>query len=277
MKHIRSTAASVLMVSMLAAVLLVATLGSCAPRKAVATGKARPPAAAGYTLRFEKDFKAGMNSVDELGMSVVLLVDVSGSMADPPSGGGEPKYVQAAQAFGTIASYLESFAAGHRDLVVRVAILKFSDKVTLVLPLTTLDASGTEALSAAASNPKNFYPEGKTAIGSALEAGSAVLAQSGTILRSLLVVTDGESNVGPEPAEVIDAIYANRNSAWTEDLPVATDTQLLSFVGFDTGSESFGRFQEKGARVTSAQDQAGLESGLKGLLEADITKLEAAP
>jgi Mg-chelatase subunit ChlD len=246
----------------------MAGLSSCTPRHRGAKG---------YTLQFGKDFKAGMNSVDDLGLSIVLLVDVSGSMADPPSGGGEPKYVQAAQAFGTIAGFLESFASRHRDLVVKVAILKFSEKVSLVLPLTTLDERGKRALTDAASNPKNFYPEGKTAIGSALEAGSELLAGSGTIFRSMIVVTDGESNIGTDPSEVIDAIYADRNSASTKDLPVGTATQLLSFVGFDSDSGSFGPFRDRGARITSAQDQAGLESGLKGLLEADITKLEAAP
>ena len=270
MKPNRSFA--VVAVAIMAGALLAASvatpLSSCTPR---------PPAVKGYTLQFGKDFKAGMNSVDELGLSIVLLVDVSGSMADPPAGGGSPKYIQAAQAFGTIADFLEGFAARHRDLVVKVAILKFSDKVKLVLPLTTLDERGTHALQGIASNPKNFRPEGKTAIGSAIEAGSELLAQSGTIFRSMIVVTDGESNIGTDPSEVIDAIYADRNSASTKDMPVGTATQLLSFVGFDSDSGSFGPFHDRGARITSAQDQAGLESGLKGLLEADITKLEAAP
>lgn len=236
---------------------------------------ARQPPPGGYVLQFGKDFKPGMNSVDELGLSIVLVVDVSGSMADAPANGGSPKFVQAARAFGTITGYLEKFAARQKDLIAKVAILKFSAGVTVVLPLTILDAEGLARLREAAANPDNFKPEGKTAIGSALEAGSEILAQSGTIFRSLIVVTDGESNTGPEPSEVIDAIYANRNSASRPDLPVSTSTQLLSFVGFDTNSATFGAFQTRGARVTSAADQASLEASLQSLLEADITKLES--
>ena len=72
----------------------------------------------------------------------------------------------------------------------------------------------------------------------------------------------------------MDAIYANRNTATTKDYAVMTSTQLVSFVGFDVTSPQFGRFHEKGARISSADNQAELEQGLRAFLEADITKLE---
>ena len=53
------------------------------------------------------------------------------------------------------------------------------------MPLTTPDAEGIAKLRALANNPENFSPEGDAAIGSALEAGTEFLAESGTILRSL--------------------------------------------------------------------------------------------
>ena len=229
----------------------------------------------GYSLKFAKDFRNGMNGVDDLGISIVLAMDVSGSMQDAPAQGGAPKFQQAAKALETITDYLDRFATKQKDLVVRVAILRFNEEVEVILPMTTLDRTGIADLRALVSNPDNFPPGGKTAIGSALETGTELLAQSGTILRSLIVVTDGESNEGPEPAKVMDAIYANRNSASRPDSPVTTSTELVSFIGFDTDSGYFGDFQTKGARVTKAGDQADLEKSLQDLLEADITKLEA--
>ncbi|HTX71831.1 MAG TPA: VWA domain-containing protein [Rectinemataceae bacterium] len=229
----------------------------------------------GYTLQFDKDFKVGMNAVDDLGISIVLAMDVSGSMSQAPDSGGEAKYLQATRALATIASFLESYATRQPDIKVKVAVLRFSSAVEVLLPLTTLDDPGASRLNAVVSNADNFRPQNNTAIGSALELSSEILAQSGTIMRSAIVVTDGENNRGEEPARVLDAIYANRNSASTKDFPVSTSTQLISFVGFDIDSSTFRALSDRGARVTSAGDQAALEASLKDLLEADITKLEA--
>jgi len=230
----------------------------------------------GYVLQFGKDFKAGMNSVDEVGISVAILLDVSGSMGDPPRSGGDPKYIQASKAFGTITSYLEGLTRRQKDLKIQVTLLKFSGGVETVLPMTELSPEGLAKLKAA-EDPRNFQPEGNTAIGVALEAGAKALAQSGTIFNSLIIITDGENNVEPEPLEVMDAIYSNRNNASTRDLSVATSTQLVSFVGFDVTSPKFGEFHGRGARITAANNQEELEKGLKSFLEADITKLEGKP
>jgi len=200
--------------------------GSGAPR----AGRSPFAGTPGYILQFGDDFKPGMNAVDDFGISVVIAMDVSGSMSERPRSGGEAKYVQAARALSTVAAYLESLAAREKDLKIRVGILKFSDEVDIVLPLVTVDADGSAQLDAAI-NPNNFFPVNKTAIGSAMEAGTKILAQSGTIFNSLIVVTDGENNVNPDPRDVMKAIYADRNTATTADFKVTTSSQLVSFVG----------------------------------------------
>ncbi len=260
------------------ATLLLATIALLA---AISCGPSGPPldmgvfkGTKGYVLQFGKDFKPGLNSVDDVGISVAIILDVSGSMGDPPRTGGDPKYLQASRAFATITSYLEGLTQRQKDLKVQVTLLKFSNGVDTVLPMTVLNAVGIEKLKVA-SSPDNFHPDGGTAIGAALEAGSQALAQSGTIFNSLIIITDGENNVDPDPLEVMDAIYSNRNSATTGDFAVTTSTQLVSFVGFDVSSPQFGRFHDKGARISSADNQAELEQGLRSFLEADITKLES--
>ncbi|HCM26901.1 MAG TPA: hypothetical protein DIC34_10215 [Treponema sp.] len=251
-------------------ILALALILGCAEKKEPVAAEAADP---GYSLQFADGFDSGMNFVDDFGISIVLVVDVSGSMADSPKSGGSAKYIQAANALVTVSEYLEKLAGEQKDLRVNVAVLRFSTGVATVLPMTELRGDGIERLKSICS-PENFLPKGGTAIGLALEKGSELLAQSGTIFNSLIIITDGENNGTPDPMKVIDAIYSNRNNKSTEAMKISTSTQLMSFIGFDIDSPQFGVFHELGARITSASDQAELENGLKSLLEADITKLE---
>jgi hypothetical protein len=228
----------------------------------------------GYELKFGDAFEPGMNHVDDIGISIVIMMDASGSMADPPSSGGAAKYVQAAEALKKVGDYLSGLATSQPGITINVAILAFESEVREILPLTKLDEKGIQRLTRACVS-KNFSPGGNTAIGLALERGSGILAQSGTILNSLILVTDGENTAGVAPEKVIAAIYEDRNNKTTEDLPVRTSTQLMSMIGFDVDSPQFVRFGQLGARITAAGDQTELEKTLRDLLEADITKLES--
>ncbi len=254
---------------MLASSLLL--LGSCVKNEVPSADQ--PPVKKGFQLEFGSGFNTGMNAVDDFGISIALIVDVSGSMANRPDSGGEPKYIQAAGALKTVSLYLEKLAKTQKDLKVNVAVIKFSSEVSTVLPLTAMDEGGFAKLNAACV-PENFDPKGGTAIGLALERGSEILAQSGTIFNSMIIVTDGANTILPEPAKVIKAIYSNANNKSTADFTVRTSTQLMSFIGFDIDSHIFDEFHELGARITSAVNQSELETSLKSLLEADITKLE---
>lgn len=121
---------------------------------------------------------------------------------------------------------------------------------------------------------RNFEPDGGTSIGLAIEAGSCVLAQSGTILNSLIIISDGENTGTLTPDKALEALYANKNTASTEEYTIITNSQMVSFIGFDIGSGIFNNLNKMGARVMSASNQNELENSLKSLLEADITKLE---
>jgi von Willebrand factor type A domain len=228
----------------------------------------------GYILKFNKnDFKTGLNPVGDFGISVVIAVDISGSMADRPRSGGDAKYLQSAAALKTVANFLENIARTQKDLKVQVALMKFDDFTDLVMPLTLLNEAGIALLDRKV-DPRNFEPNGGTAIGKAMEAGTEILAQSGTVIKSLIIVTDGENNVSPDPEDVMKAIYTNRNNISTEDMNITTNAQLTSFVGFDIQSPQFGKFRDLGARITSADNQEEIEKGLRSFLEADIKGLE---
>ena len=127
------------------------------------------------------------------------------------------------------------------------------------------------------SSPDNFYPSGNTAIGETLEIGTEMLAQSGTIFKSLIVISDGENTSGVSPITVMDAIVKNKNNKTTTDFPVSTSSILVSFVGFDidTDNNEFSKLHDIGARVMSAGNKIELNETLKNVFLADITKLES--
>lgn len=240
---------------------------------------AGPWTEAGYVLQFGPDFKPGLASVDDLGIAVVLAVDVSGSMEDPPARGlQEPKYIQAARTLGQILDFLERLGKSDsmKGLVLKVGIIGFYAEVETIAPLTVMDQAGFAALRQIAANPQNFEPGGRTAIGLALERGAEMLAQSGTIFKSLIVVSDGENTEGVEPGDVLKAINENRNNRSTPDVPVSTRGTLTTFVGFDIDAGLFAPLSQIGARVSAAADQAELRQALEAVLMADISRLEKA-
>lgn len=233
-----------------------------------------------YSLQFAQDFQPALSFRDDLGLSVVVAIDVSGSMGDNPASGPQvAKYIQASGALTEVLKVLGGIVSPERDgssLLVKLSLISFSDEVKVLLPPTVLTPASLAPLEAFAATPENFRPGGSTAIGAAVEKGTEILAQSGTIMRSLIVITDGENTKGVEPGSVLDAVYGNRNSASTAEIPVTTSSTLVSFIGFDIDASRFAGLAEKGARVTGAADQEDLVSELRGLLEADITKLESA-
>lgn len=277
--------ARIILVALAAALAIPASIARCAERERAAfavraTGGSAGGAAAlpeGYVLRFGEGFNPALAARDDLGIAVVVAVDVSGSMAASPAAGGRAKYVQASKAFSQVADTLERIAANAPEgQVVKAGVLVFSSEVRELLPLVELDAAGLARLRALVEDPKSFMPEGSTVIGSAIEAGVERLALSRLILRSLIVVTDGENARGPDPADVLEAVRANRTSASTEDFPVFTSSTLVSFIGFDVDADRFAPLEAYGARVVGASDQEELARVLSNLLEADATKLEAS-
>jgi len=233
----------------------------------------------GYILQFQDSYNPGLNSLDDLGISVLIAVDVSGSMADPPASGDQnPKYIQASKALNQILDFLEKLMGtpSMQGMTLKLGILGFYSELEEIAPLTLMDAQGFEKIRTLTANPEYFEPGGRTAIGLALERGAEILSQSGTIMKSLLVITDGENTSGPAPEDVLWAINENRNNKSTRDFPVLTRGILSSVIGFDVNTSIFTALENEGMRISSAADQEELRAALESSLAADITKLEAA-
>ncbi|HOV13335.1 MAG TPA: vWA domain-containing protein [Spirochaetota bacterium] len=233
-----------------------------------------------YILKFSDDFKKGLATEDNLGLSILLVVDCSGSMYDAPKDGSsyDSKYVLASQSLTEIVNFLEAFYnknLKNDNIILKIGIIKFDNKVTDVYALQEMNQYNFSDLKKITSEPTNFNPDGSTAIGLALERGSEILSQSQTIFKSLILITDGENTSGVTPDKVLSAIVEDRNNKSTEDFPIFTNSILVSFVGFDVESYVFKDLAKIGSRVTSASNKDELIESLKKIFLADITKLEA--
>lgn len=233
----------------------------------------------GYYLRFADDFKPGMTTVDDLGLSIVIAVDVSGSMKEyPKRSGDKEKYIVASESLSDIVKFLQNVyekSWKKENIKLKVGIIKFSNKVDIVYDLTEMTSEEFQKLRVITNNANNFYPNGSTAIGRTLEKGTEMLVQSGTIFKSLLVISDGENTSGTNPEDVMDAIVNNKNNKTTDDFPVSTQTVLVSFIGFDMDASVFSRLHQQGARVMTAGNKEELNKSMTDIFLADINKLEA--
>ncbi len=232
-----------------------------------------------YHLDFGEEFKKGLASEDDLGISIVLAVDCSGSMDDyPVKRSASKKYVIASESLTEIMGFLENFYNKNlksQKIKLKIGLLRFSDNSEVMFNLTEMNDENFIKLKSVTSNINNFIPQYKTAIGETLSKGAEILVQSGTIFKSLIVITDGENTKGVRPEDALTAIVENLNNKNTSDLPVLTDSILVSFVGFDIDADVFSNLKNIGSRVTSADNKEELLSALKNIFLADLQKLEA--
>ena len=233
-----------------------------------------------YMLNFSDSFNAALASQDDLGLSIVIAIDCSGSMEETPSGGSSTrsKYLIANDSLKEIISFIHKFYnenVKNENLRLRLSVIKFSGSVKVLFPLSDITDESFARLNEIVGKTSNFLPDGKTALGETLETGTELLVQSETIFKSLIVITDGANTTGVEPETVLDAIVNSDNNKNNSDFPVLTNSVLVSFIGFDVNMNSFSRLNRLGARITSAADKEELNENLKALFLADITKLEA--
>jgi hypothetical protein len=234
----------------------------------------------GDGLVFSDSFNRALASQDELGVSIVIALDCSGSMGDSLSNSTDktPKYKLASESLTEVLDFLDEFYRTKikgQGIELKFGLLRFTDKVKVLYDITVMDEVRFREVRGITSRADVFSPGGKTAIGKTLEVGTEMLAQSGTIFKSLIVITDGENTIGVEPEPVLRAIVENRNNKSTRDFPVLTSSVLVSFVGFDMESDAFQSLGSIGSRVMSAANKTTLNESLKNLFLADITKLEA--
>jgi hypothetical protein len=193
------------------------------------------------------------------GVALAIVYDTSGSMKQQvPDGTGKrvAKYLIANRALEAIAKRLQAFASPSRP--VQAGLFVFSDRgARPAVPFGPLDAAALQAWARRFDRPQVGTPLG-TAIG---EAARPVLASDLT-RKHILVLTDGESNIGRPPAEVLRELKRQAEQKQT--------SLAIHFVAFDVDARVFDDVKKLGATVVAAANETQLNTQLEFILEKKI-------
>jgi Mg-chelatase subunit ChlD len=196
------------------------------------------------------------------GLAAVVLVDVSGSMADrvrDADGERQRKIVIARRAALDLVKAFEAYARAHPSETVSVGVYEFSQRngepaARVVIALGPPDAA------AAAARLETMKARGGTPIGEAMIDARRALDATGLKRRHLLVVTDGENTDGVSPVEVARAMERQDEQ----------QRAPLYFVAFDVDADAFADIKAHGGLVLPAKDGGELASTLDELLSDRI-------
>jgi hypothetical protein len=209
------------------------------------------PAKTSVTVPAVKPTKNGPGSI-----GVVILVDTSGSMKEPPRSnrGDRKKFQMANDALAEILRQTAAWAKDHPNKPLNVSIYNFSTTSRPVLPLGEFDDA------AAQQAVKNIpLPEGGTAIGLALQDAWNTLKPVGCERQFILCITDGENRNGPEPRDVVPNIHKDSKGKVE-----------IHFIAFDVDSHLFDFIKEYDGHVVSAGNKEELDAALKRIFEKRI-------
>jgi uncharacterized protein YegL len=188
------------------------------------------------------------------GTAVVILVDTSGSMNDPPGSGGPPKYQTANEALDRIVSRTADWKKGHADKHLQLAIYHFASGSQVVLPMGEFDA--TKAKDAVRRIPR---PVGGTAIGTALKDAYAALSHTGAPRQFILCITDGQNTEGPSPSVIAEQIHSQSGGRVE-----------IHFIAFDTQGTNYAFLEKVNGHVVEAADAKQLQEELDKIYEKRI-------
>ena len=211
------------------------------------------------------------SAADEEGVAVAIVYDTSGSMNEPvkdAAGKSSPKYLIANRALAAIAQRMQTFAtqgAAGSPRKINAGLFVFQEnKPHAALPFGPFQAA---ALTTWA---RDFSaPTGGTPLGITLNTAGHTVLNSGLTRKHVLVITDGESNIGPQP----DAILAKlQQEAGQKQTSVA-----VHFVAFDVEAKVFAGVKKLGATVVGASNERQLNTQLEFILEKKILLEEEEP
>ncbi len=195
------------------------------------------------------------SSVDEgLGVSVVIVLDNSGSMRDKAKGDKRAKSEMATEALERTLDATEEAIAKRPDYPINVGLVIFSDETNVIMEIQPYNRDSVRA--AVARVPK---PVGGTAIGDAMQEARALLYRARTFRKIMLVVTDGENTEGADPADVAREIFRRSEGGVG-----------MYFVAFDTDAKKFGFLPEVKGEVVSALNGAALAASLGTLYQGKV-------
>ena len=205
-------------------------------------------------------------AADDDGVALGILYDTSGSMSDPvpnSHGSSSPKYVIANRALLAVVKQIQAYmtngvtGAPHK---VDVGLFTFSkDGAQEVVKLGAFDAGAIQNWTT------NFSkPSGGTPLGNALRTVSRDVLNSPMPHKHVLIITDGENTLGPEPGGHYCLLGP------VESAEKQQTTVFVHFIAFDVNAKVFNGVKNQGASVASAADEKELNSQLDFILQNQI-------
>lgn len=189
-------------------------------------------------------------------VGLMFCLDVSGSMADNVE--GKRKIDISKEAMRQTFAQIDTFAQRNPKRTIKVGICSFSDRATVIQSLAPFNRTQLES----AISP--LQPSGGTAVGDAMVTALGELVKGGVATRGIIVMTDGASNRGTSPDQVVSAIRGNRNTAG-----VVTDETLIFLVAFDLNAQVFAGVKSAGAAIKESRNQQSLQD-MMGLVTETV-------
>jgi Ca-activated chloride channel family protein len=218
-----------------------------------ADSKARPAVPA-YTLDLSAAAQGPGVAPAPDTVGLFFCLDTSGSMAGMM--GKKRKIDISKDAMRVVFKQIDDYVRANPNKKVKVGICGFSSKPAMVRPLAPFD------LKALGSAIEGLRPTSSTAIGDATKMALVELLKSNDETKAILVMTDGENNVGATPDKVVQAIKQNANNQH-----LATAGVDVFLIAFDVGGNLFKPVKDAGATVMESRDAASLQSIMTNLVE----------
>ena len=194
------------------------------------------------------------------GVALAVVFDTSGSMKDPVrdrDGKQRPKLEIGLRALRSVIDRIDTFQKTTARPVECGLVVFNTPNAKEAVPFGKWNA---DALRSWAESFRNT--QGGTPLGVAVDKAARLAMKSPMAHRHVLVITDGESNVGRSPNVVLPEL---RKQAEREGKPLA-----FHFVAFDIKASLFDPLKKEGAGVFSAADAKELETQLSYILERKI-------
>ena len=207
-----------------------------------------------------------VTAADEDGVALGILYDTSGSMKEqvPDSHGStSPKYVIAHRAVMAIVKQIQAFTTNGpagTPRKVEVGLFTFDASGANAKEVVDMGPFDPDAIQKWVANFRN--PSGATPLGNALKTVTQSVMDSPMPRKHVLVITDGENTVGPDPAAVMPGI--NRRAEQKQS------AVFIHFIAFDVDAKVFNAVKKRGVTVASAADENQLNSQLDFILQNQI-------
>jgi hypothetical protein len=205
----------------------------------------------------------------EDGIAAAILLDTSGSMQEPVQGSDKKpkaKIKVAQDALFNVLQQFSNFGRRHPDKKLLVGIYDFSARKGQPSCRQVVKL-GPPDLAVAQDSIRSMVPSGATPIGDAMIVAKRDLQATGLLHQHLMVITDGENNLGYLPEDVAKTIGK-------EPEP---DRAGIYFIAFDIGAEIFDAVRDSGGLVMSATGEQQLTDTLDFILTGKILVEQPPP